>query len=160
MDSRELENLISTNLYESLNEPSHRHTVKFFRHLESSQVTEARRYLDFKNGMSLYSIINKANDKTYQDFWLEVVNKLSPHFISIDLQCIDSPKCDSKFNCQCVLLNGYGEKVLELTWERIMSMQTPHKTVDQLCVHVRTEWEKIGSIISSWCCTLSPLRSV
>jgi hypothetical protein len=155
---REIENLIPTRLYSEISsgDPNRMAGVNFLERLEKSTLTEARKYLDIKKGLKLGEILSASSNTPFSTDWLNGLNDLYPLAISISKTCLNDQVCLKSENCDCIITTGLGDNILKTVVEQIekptqYQLREPKiaKMVDQL---LKPEWEKIGEIITAWCC--------
>lgn len=150
----EVENLIPTRYLDEAikSDPNRLNNVTFLEALESSDDREARSYLDLKDGLKLGPIIQ--NESAYTAYWKSIVFCLQAHTHQVSPTCWTKPHCTDKEKCNCLIISGFGDKILDevLAHPNFHHTGSSHKVYEALKEPLKTEWANLGQIIEAWCC--------
>lgn len=153
----ELENYIPTSWYSIVTEddPSKRSAVEFLERLESSAASEARRFLDMKNGLLLKQVLEatlKESDRaTHDSYWQDLLTILDEVADDSTTQCLELRVCQNPGNCKCRVMVGFGKHVIDRIIDLLKS--THWRRLEKgLCRDTRSDWEALGGTVLAWCC--------
>lgn len=160
IQARHLESLIPVEWYVHLSECDHtlRDTIMLFVHAFNNDDINFKQYANLKNGLKGKEILSASEFSLLRKYWKEFTEKRS----KLDQQlstCYSAGECSNKKGCDCWIVPPLGKiafKVLELYAQ---------KTVEDSCVRLReewleTEWNRLGRLVWSWCCSDSGLTAV
>lgn len=155
---REAENVIPLVFISEVIPPTHSHL--WDRHLKSAYVVRAdsHEFADLKRGLALEKVFTYSVGSPARTFWSGVANDI---FSAGDLpgDCLIQGYCIQSVNsksCNCLLISGYGEKLLELV-VRVLSERSVHKSVELAKNDQNSAaWFRIGREVFEWGC--APLR--
>lgn len=156
--SREIENIIPLAFLEEAVPPTHQAAWAKHRSSVYSALPAAHDFADLKLGMPLRKIFSYATATPPRAFWDEIVG--AQHAAGLlKSDCLDNASCKAPAHtpCSCVVIQGFGEKILESVVTS-MNMRSVHKSCeltakDPHCSH----WFDIGQRVYEWGCALPRL---
>ena len=152
LNVREIENLIPSLMYpEILNKrPERSKAVSSIQQLTQSSVSEAMKYIDIKRGTTLANILKDRHKTDFFKFWSNICN----NYQYLNNECLDNQKCFKANNkeCNCIITHPFGDNILEMIMDLCLSKTSPKRIYEEIDHELKSEWEKIGEIITSWCC--------
>ena len=152
LNVREIENLIPTFMYEQIREksPERLNSVLSIQKLEQFSIIQAIKYIDIKKGTKLFGILNNKNQQFFEDFWSDICNAHK----DMNTNCLKDMKClkTEEIDCTCVLSHPFGDKVLENVIDIHLEKMSPKNICEEIDYELKDEWNRIGEIITAWCC--------
>jgi hypothetical protein len=149
---REIENLIPTLMYKEIFESdiNKKEAVNFLKRVDESDLSETRKYLDMKKGLNLEKVFKEKSQTDFREYWVEFA--MGFHDRKFD-KCLTEKKClkDKSSVCNCNITLGFGDNILKEIEKRYADQDISHMISGELIL----EWERIGSIITAWCCIFS-----
>ncbi|MBD2041527.1 hypothetical protein [Microcoleus sp. FACHB-672] len=154
---REIENLIPTAIYREtfINDVNKQKAILFLESLDNSSLANARNYLDMKEGIKLGKILEEEPQTEFRKYWLTFAKKFSSH---LSTECLSNEKCsqESSKKCQCFVTLGFGDNIMKKIEKVYLDKDISHMISEEL----KPEWERIGAIITAWCCASSQISTV
>ncbi len=153
LNVRKIENMIPTSMYReaAIGDVNWMEGVSFLEKLESSNVSDARKYLDIKKGLKLGDILHVSPDSPVSKYWLRVLK-----ILKISDKCLANEACTDKKSCTCIVAHSLG--ILDAVI-KVIQQKSGNEVAGMVCALLKPEWETIGEIITAWCCG-SPRLSV
>lgn len=146
LEVRELENLIPTPFYIdfSSNIPDHKKGVAFLQNTLANP--DVQRYSDLKKGLKLYKLLENSQSALFR-FWEPILQTQE-----ISLICSQPTSCSNLASCQCSVVPGLGDKILERIQEFVA--QKPERELFEKIqeAQLETDWLELGQLIFDWCC--------
>lgn len=145
---REIENMVSPKLYESMNDrdAQRQHVVATLIRVEQHSQTVLDHF-DMKDGLNLCEL-DTGND--FSNWWNHELELLRNAGIPLIAECINPGSAND--SCQCYVLRGFGQNVLKNFNSVIMEKQSAHHIFSNLSIRHRNLWTELGCLIASWCC--------
>ena len=157
---REIENLIPAAIYKEVfgADVNKHNAISFLEFIDSSQHSETRNYLDLKKGLKLHKVLNEEPQKQFRIYWLSVAQNLRDQLSSDCCLCLDSEACTrgSFESCQCFITLGFGDTIMRKIEEKYSNSDLS-SLVSEIVKH---EWERVGSVIISWCCASPQMSTI
>ena len=148
---REIESLIPLKIMEEIVVEKIQDKISTMDEIKSSCATNNMfmKHFDFKEGIDLQEMISL--DNTHGNFWTEIIAH-NPRFNTKDCLRYKSPKHCAECSC-CPKINGISEHLLSHALEKIERTNTKsiYQNLDPI---IRSEWSRLGHLISSWGCHL------
>jgi hypothetical protein len=153
---RELENLIPTSIYKETfgHDPNKKNSIEFLERLDNSLFSNARKYIDIKDGLKLQKILKEDQKKEFRLYWIDFARKFR---FGVSEDCINRESCAYPDNCQCHVNLALGKKVINEIENKYSTADISQMILDE---DLKQEWKVIGFKIISWCCASSPMSSV
>lgn len=153
LNLREVENLMPTLMYKEVFESdiNKEEAINFLETLDNSELQEARKYLDLKQGLTLEKIFKENLEGEFRKYW---INFVSVFHSNIFEKCLKEGKCLETKSCNCSITKGFGQNIskeIEKKYNSKNDKSVSHIISDELAL----EWNEIGSIITDWCCCSS-----
>jgi len=143
----ELENLFSSTPFLTIASTNNaqRERVKAFLYEVERNDISAKKYFDIKKGFK------------YKQFYenVDLYNYWSPLSRKVKKSCANScENCDKNSNsCTDIIVDGFGNKFLNDIKKAINLCSL----MDIECPTLKTIWEELGKLITSWCCVMNPI---
>jgi hypothetical protein len=157
---REVENLIPAIIYREVfgSDANKINAIDFLEFIDSSQHSETRNYLDLKKGLKLYKVLKEEPQKQFRIYWLSIAQKFRGQLSSDCRACLDREACaqGSFEKCQCFITLGFGDTIMRKIEEKYLNNDLS-SLISEL---VKPEWERLGSIITSWCCASPQMPTI
>lgn len=121
----------------------------------------AHEYGDLKCGTDLRKIFSYSAGSPQKDFWTDIASKLGQagNFPS---NCLTNGVCANSDNgqaCACIVVHGYGEKILETVVDKL-SKRTPQRSCEIVSNDANhAHWFDIGKRVFEWGCALPKTRA-
>lgn len=160
IEHRELENLLPIKLMnEAINLCPDREPVvlDYFNNLDNHNC-DKRKFLDIKNGLKLGKLHHSEND-VLKEYWREFKNSGNFDSATILPGCVNSVGCTSIRECNCYVVRGLGDHILEQAVEA-SKMRSRAKLVEMFPDYLKTEWEELAQTIFAWGCGSNELRVI
>ncbi|MCP4373882.1 MAG: hypothetical protein GY797_38135 [Deltaproteobacteria bacterium] len=146
--ARDIENLFPTSILSNIDRGMRNSTISFLETIEASNDVESRFYFDMKKGLKLSEIYHCSENSNFYKYWSPVIEKTK---VTDDLSCKQPISCSTASECSCILVNGFGDNLVEYWLENHI---TPHKLAETISSqpHLKKRWEDIGRVVVGWCC--------
>lgn len=157
-NERELENAVPLGcVLESLDGDALGKALKL-EELADGDGCDLLKYIDLKKGTNLGWVYNNTMPNSDQrKYWQDEIQKISVEMAEKSKECIESDKCNDEENCQCVLFEGLGDKLLSsvVCW---LNHVSAHKSCEAIVGHECSTWDDVGQEVFEWCCAADKLR--
>lgn len=150
LNLREIENLFPTLMYKEVfeSDKNKKEAIDFLETLDNSESQETRKYLDLKQGLKLEKIFKESPEGEFRKYWSNFVMTFHPNMFE---ECLKGGECLNTNSCSCNVTKGFGQNILKEIEDKYNDKSVSHMISDELA----SEWNKIGSIITDWCCSSS-----
>ncbi len=148
INAREIENLIPTFMYKETfkTDPNKLKAIKLLEQLDNSESTEARKYLDIKEGLNFKKILQDKPKTLFRVYWTNFAEEFHP--VDTFKECISCNSCTKPSECICIVTPGFGKNILVEIIENYKGKDVSDLLSDEL----KVEWDRIGRTITAWCC--------
>lgn len=158
---REVENIVPLAFLAEVIPPSHRYLWERHLNFIYSIRFDAHGFGDLKRGIILDKIFSYQTGSPERTFW----NNVTADFIKVgELQgdCFEQGFCSKKRKsepCECLLISGYGDKLLELVIA-LLENKSIHESVRIVQNDMNSDsWLKIGREVFEWGCAPQRMRA-
>lgn len=159
LNVREIENLIPSSVYREVyvDDVNKLTAINFIETIDNSPYNEIRKYLDIKEGLKLYKILIEEPQKEFRKYWLSFAQSFRDKLPSECYTCLDNEVCSQGCSkkCQCYITFGFGNNIVKKVEDKYLNKDISIFISD----NVRDEWEKLGSVITFWCCASSQIST-
>jgi len=125
--------------------------ISFLEKMEQHSLLELRQSINFKDGVDLSKIHALPPDAPERSFFKQELKKLASSRAIAESPCLTEDECHGDPTCECGIMPGFGDAILENTLRELSRMSIP-KLKESLCPATRNEWLDIGGIVFAWCC--------
>lgn len=156
IEAHEIENLVPSNFFiRNTNENTdERKAARSIEVLDSSDsLGLIRLYIDTRKGTSLADVIEAY--KKREDVNLQI---LASKMDSINEECLASTQCENPNSCTCIINNPIGKNNTSVSVDQAAESKVGHIR-EHASGSLSDAWMKVGSIVFSWLCGSTPVRS-
>ena len=132
--------------------------VQDIERLVLSSVSETRGYIDLKRGTAVGKMLSLPATSSDRRYWVNLWHGLATELQSVSRQCADRGECPTPHACTCIINRGLGDNLLSHAAGACEKI-SPKKLGESLDTLAEAEWERIGSVVLSWCCASPRLRA-
>jgi hypothetical protein len=153
IEVREIENLIPTAMFNEVSNPERIRCIDFLEELEKSNIAEARKFIDLKEGLKgkeYYRLLSENQTFFNQIQYVEG--------IKISKNCKKYQSCMGSQSCTCILMYSLGDKILEAVISNLEEKSIP-KISEMVSDALKPYWQEYGNLVVSWCCGTATMPS-
>lgn len=158
LNVRAIENLFPISFYQDTfdSDRNKRDAIKFLKTINDSSFSNARKYLQMREGLTLFEIFERANkgQQNLHQYWFHVVDGIG--YLNKFENCSSNIQCPKKKKkeCECEIWTGFGKETLNNIIEKCIESKSNIQISENINedLVLKDEWERIGKIILDWCC--------
>lgn len=159
LEFRQKENLLPSLLIEEAikTDPNRLAGLSVLRKLETLGNGDARNFYDFRKGLRRKQLQLNGHQSPTSTYWAKVLSDIK---ISISPVCsICGKTCELTDPCLNILTPGLGNKIFDAVVD-VIKDKAETDVFSKIEPMVSKEWNRVGAVVVSWCCSGSPLYSV